>query len=106
MDTRAEARHLLCGVRVLSADVLPRRPADGPATAALARLEESAGLPLTTVSVAWVLANPAITSAIIGASRPDQLDATLAAASLTLDPQLKARLDEATAEYRRGDAQR
>lgn len=65
-----------------------------------------AGQPLTTVAVAWVLANPVITSAIIGASRPDQLDATLAAATLTLDPQLKARLDEATAEYRRGDAQR
>ncbi|XXY35512.1 aldo/keto reductase [Sorangium sp. So ce260] len=58
------------------------------------------------VAVAWVLANPASTSAIIGASRPDQLDATLAAAELALDPQLKARLDEVTAEYRRGDSPR
>ncbi|KYF91046.1 alcohol dehydrogenase [Sorangium cellulosum] len=65
-----------------------------------------AGQSLTTVAVAWVLANPAITSAIIGASRPDQLDATLAAAELALDPQLKARLDEVTAEYRRGDSPR
>ncbi|XXX80604.1 aldo/keto reductase [Sorangium sp. So ce134] len=65
-----------------------------------------AGQPLTTVAVAWVLANPAITSAIIGASRPDQLDATLAAATLALDPQLKARLDEATAEFRQGDSPR
>ena len=32
-----------------------------------------------TLAVAWVLAHPAITSPIIGASRPDQLDATLAA---------------------------
>ncbi|KYG05593.1 alcohol dehydrogenase [Sorangium cellulosum] len=65
-----------------------------------------AGQSLTTVAVAWVLANPAITSAIIGASRPDQLDATLAAAELALDPQLKARLDDVTAEYRRGDSPR
>jgi 1-deoxyxylulose-5-phosphate synthase len=40
---------------------------------------------LATASVAWVLAQPGITSAIVGASRPEQLDATLAAAELTLD---------------------
>ena len=73
---------------------------------ALSGIVAEAGQSLTTVAVAWVLANPAVTSAIIGASRPDQLDATLAAAELTLDPQLKARLDEATAEYRRGDSPR
>ncbi|WP_437592774.1 aldo/keto reductase [Sorangium sp. So ce1000] len=72
----------------------------------LSGIVAEAGQSLTTVAVAWVLANPAITSAIIGASRPDQLDATLAAAELALDPQLKARLDEATAEFRRGDAPR
>ncbi|KYF95703.1 alcohol dehydrogenase, partial [Sorangium cellulosum] len=54
-------------------------------------LVAEAGQSLTTVAVAWVLANPAITSAIIGASRPDQLDATLAAGELALDPELKAR---------------
>ena len=32
-----------------------------------------------------MLAQPGITSAIVGASRPEQLDATLAAADLTLD---------------------
>lgn len=65
-----------------------------------------AGVSLTTASVAWVLANPTITSAILGASRPEQLDATLAAADLTLDPALKARLDDITHEYRYGDAAR
>jgi aryl-alcohol dehydrogenase (NADP+) len=43
------------------------------------------GIPLATAAVAWVLARPEITSAIIGASRPDQLDDTLAAVDLTLD---------------------
>jgi len=43
---------------------------------------------------------------LLGASRPDQLDATLAAAEYKLDPALKQKLDELTAEYRKGDAPR
>jgi aryl-alcohol dehydrogenase-like predicted oxidoreductase len=73
---------------------------------ALRRTVGEAGLSLTTASVAWVLANPVITSAILGASRPDQLKDTLAAAELRLSPDLKAKLDELTLEYRRGDAAR
>jgi aryl-alcohol dehydrogenase-like predicted oxidoreductase len=64
------------------------------------------GASLAKTSLAWVLANPAVTSAIIGASRPEQLTDTLAAIDLTLEPELKAKLDEATVEYRFGDAQR
>lgn len=67
---------------------------------------EAAGQPLIQTSIAWVLANPAITSALIGASRPEQLDASLAAADFVLAPELKAQLDEATVEYRWGDAAR
>ena len=66
----------------------------------------SSGHGLTTVSVAWVLANPSISSAIIGASRPEQLDATLAAADIKLEPALKAELDDLTAQFRKGDAPR
>jgi len=73
---------------------------------ALRRAVGEAGLSLTTASVAWVLENPAITSAILGASRPEQLEDTLAAGALRLAPDLKARLDELTVEYRRGDAAR
>jgi aryl-alcohol dehydrogenase-like predicted oxidoreductase len=58
------------------------------------------------MAVAWVLANPAITAPIIGASRPDQLDASLAAVDLTLDADLKQQLDELTHQYRMGDAPR
>jgi pimeloyl-ACP methyl ester carboxylesterase len=43
------------------------------------------GTPITTLSVAWVLANPAITSVILGASRVEQLIDTLAAADCKLD---------------------
>jgi len=73
---------------------------------ALAKLADEAGLAMATMAVAWVLRNPAITSAIIGASRPDQLDDTIAAADARLDDDLAQRLDELTAEYRRGDAPR
>jgi 1-deoxyxylulose-5-phosphate synthase len=59
-----------------------------------------AGIPLTTLSVAWVLANPTITSPIIGASKPEQLDATLAALDVKLDEPLLAELDKATIQFR------
>ncbi|NML34671.1 aldo/keto reductase [Paraburkholderia antibiotica] len=64
------------------------------------------GESLTKVSLAWVLANPLITSAIIGASRAEQLSDTLAAADYTLDDTLKAKLDDASVQYRWGDAAR
>ena len=73
---------------------------------ALGRLAKESGIDLTTLSLAWVLANPAITAPIIGASRPDQLKASVAALDVKLDPALKARLDELTGEFRMGDAPR
>jgi 1-deoxyxylulose-5-phosphate synthase len=47
-----------------------------------------------------------VTAPIIGASRPDQLDASLAAVDYVIDPDLKRQLDEVTHEYRMGDAPR
>ncbi len=73
---------------------------------ALQDLAREAGISLTTLAVAWALAHPAITAPLLGASRADQLDASLAAAEYRLDPALKHKLDELTAEYRRGDAPR
>ena len=72
----------------------------------LRKLADQAGVSLVTLAVAWVLANQAITAPIIGASRPDQLDDTLAAVDYRLDPDLKERLDDLTYEYRLGDAAR
>ncbi len=72
----------------------------------LHKLADEAGVPLPTLAVAWVMANPNITAPLLGASKPEQLDATIAAAEYQLDPALKTRLDELTAEYRKGDAPR
>jgi aryl-alcohol dehydrogenase (NADP+) len=73
---------------------------------ALQSLADEAGLALPTLAVAWVLDNPVVTAPIIGASRPEQLEATLAAVDVTLDDGLRTRLDELTRAYRSGDADR
>lgn len=72
----------------------------------LQALAHEAGLALPTLAVAWVLDNPAVTSPIVGASRPEQLDATLAAVDVRLDDSLRTRLDELTRPYRWGDVGR
>ena len=64
---------------------------------------EDAGVPMTTLAIRWVLANPVITAPILGASRPDQLAAAVAALDEPLDDRLRQRLDELTHEYRFGD---
>jgi aryl-alcohol dehydrogenase (NADP+) len=70
---------------------------------ALRPLAAAAGMPLARLAVAWMLTEPVITSPIVGASRPDQLDDVLPATEKPLDAALKARLDEMTREYRWGD---
>jgi aryl-alcohol dehydrogenase-like predicted oxidoreductase len=73
---------------------------------AFVKLAGEAGLDPATLAVAWVLANPAVTSPLVGASRPEQLKASVAALEAKLDAGLKAKLDELTHEYRMGDAVR
>ncbi len=72
----------------------------------LRTVAREAGLEMVTMAVAWVLAHPAVTAPIVGASRPEQLAPALAAATTALDPALKQRLDDLTLEYRRGDVGR
>jgi aryl-alcohol dehydrogenase (NADP+) len=73
---------------------------------AFVKLAQEAGADPATLAVAWVLANPAITAPLIGASKPEQLKACVAALGLKLDAGLKAKLDELTHDYRMGDAAR
>jgi aryl-alcohol dehydrogenase (NADP+) len=51
----------------------------------LKRHFDARNLSLVSVAVAWVLAQPAVTSAIIGASRAEQLKESLAAVEVKLD---------------------
>ncbi len=52
---------------------------------------------MAQVALAWVVAQPGVTSAIVGASSLEQLDDNLAAADLTLTADERAVLDAATA---------
>jgi len=69
-------------------------------------LAKGAGVAPATLAMAWVLANPVITAPIVGASRAEQLAASVAALEVRLDPALKAKLDEMSHEFRMGDAAR
>jgi aryl-alcohol dehydrogenase (NADP+) len=73
---------------------------------ALRPLAAEAGMSLVQLAVAWVLAHPAVTAPIIGASRPEQLDEVLPVVDKGIGADLKARLDELTLEYRWGDDRR
>jgi 1-deoxyxylulose-5-phosphate synthase len=59
---------------------------------------------LPTLAIAWTLSRPAITAPIIGASKPAQLDDSLAAVDVTLSADVLASLDEISRVHRRGDA--
>jgi aryl-alcohol dehydrogenase-like predicted oxidoreductase len=76
------------------------------AIAGLRAIADGAGMSLATLAVAWVLANPAITAPIVGASRPEQLADSLAAAREPLAADLKASLDAATHAWRAVDSDR
>ena len=60
----------------------------------LKQLCDERGVSLTQVALAWVLAQPAITSAIVGASKAEQLDQSLPAVDLTLDEPLRVACDD------------
>jgi len=64
------------------------------AVEALAEQARARGHALASVAVAWVLAQPGVTSAIVGASRPQQLEATLTGAALELDDELRRACDD------------
>ena len=58
-------------------------------------LAAQAGLSLAQLAVAWVLQNPNVSAAIIGATRPQQVRENVKAAGVRLDPGLMSRIDEA-----------
>jgi aryl-alcohol dehydrogenase (NADP+) len=74
---------------------------------ALRAVARDAGMSLTTMAIRWVLSHSAITAPIIGASRPEQLGDSLAAAEQgALPPDLKAKLDELTQGFRIAEPKR
>lgn len=66
--------------------------------AELMRFADELGLALPTLAIAWCLKNPQVSTVILGASRPEQLRANLAASAAVeqLTPEVMQRLDELT----------
>ncbi len=60
---------------------------------AMRPIAEAHGRPVAQVALAWLLAQPVVTSVIVGAKRPDQLADNLAAIDLVLTPEQLAALD-------------
>jgi aryl-alcohol dehydrogenase-like predicted oxidoreductase len=56
-------------------------------------LAAEAGLSMAALAIAWVLQNSNVSAAIVGASRPEQLDDTVTAAGVVLDASLMAEID-------------
>ena len=73
--------------RYLADDVLER-------VQRLRPLADEAGLSMVQLALAWVLQNPDVSSAIIGASRPEQVTANAEASGVELDGDLLAQVDE------------
>jgi aryl-alcohol dehydrogenase-like predicted oxidoreductase len=58
----------------------------------LAEIADGYGVPLTTLALAWVLADPGVTAAVVGPRSPQQLEPMLAAVELALTPERRAEL--------------
>lgn len=56
---------------------------------------EQAGLTMPQLAIAWVLQNPNVAAALIGASRPEQLEDSVKASGVTLDADTMAAIDDA-----------
>ncbi|SCE89106.1 Predicted oxidoreductase [Micromonospora viridifaciens] len=57
-------------------------------------LADQAGLTMPQLAIAWVLQNPNVSSAIVGASRPEQVHDNVKAAGVKLDADLLKAIDE------------
>jgi aryl-alcohol dehydrogenase-like predicted oxidoreductase len=69
------------------------READHLVVDQLEKIAKTRNVPMAQVALAWVLANPVITSPIVGATKPHHLEDAIAALSLTLSAEEKASLE-------------
>ncbi len=58
-------------------------------------IADGAGITMTELALAWVLRRPELASAIVGASRPEQVDANVAASGIELSADTLAAIDAA-----------
>lgn len=78
------------------------RPQVLEAAQKLKPLAAQAGCTLSQFALAWVLREPNVASAIVGASRPEQLEENAKASGLTIDPALFRQAESLVAGVERG----
>jgi aryl-alcohol dehydrogenase-like predicted oxidoreductase len=61
----------------------------------LRSVADQAGLSMAELALAWVLRRPELASAIVGASRPEQVHANAKASGMQLTPDTLAAIEEA-----------
>lgn len=78
-------------------DTIRRFMSDDVLTAVqkLVPIAAEAGLSMPQLAVAWVLQNPNVAAALVGASRPEQLQDSVKASGVVLDAEVMAAIDEA-----------
>jgi voltage-dependent potassium channel beta subunit len=57
-------------------------------------IADELGITMAQMAIAWVLREPGVSSAIVGASRPEQVDENVAASGIELSPETLRRIDE------------
>jgi aryl-alcohol dehydrogenase-like predicted oxidoreductase len=72
-----------------------REPSVLEAVQRLRPIADGLGLSMAQLALAWVLREPIVASAIVGASRPEQLDDNAGASGVKLDDATLAAIDEA-----------
>ena len=83
---REGTRHGEAGCEALTFDALAK----------IARVADALGVPMASLALAWLLANPEVSSVIVGGRRPEQLRRNLDAATMILTQDVRAELDSIT----------
>lgn len=65
----------------------------------LSGIAQEAGISLPHLVLAWVMARPGVTAAIVGASRAEQVQANVAVCDVVLPPEVIQQVDAASADF-------
>jgi aryl-alcohol dehydrogenase-like predicted oxidoreductase len=62
-------------------------------------IADEAGISLPHLAIAWAMAKPGVASAIVGASKVEQLVDNIGATEVKLSPEVIKRVDELSADF-------
>lgn len=95
-DGRARSRHFSPARKLIRHKEAGCERETFEAIAAIRRIAQGLAVPMSDLAAAWVLHQPGVTAVLTGIRRPEQADANVKAASLSLDRETLAELDRAS----------